>query len=347
MNILLVEDQATTRSIVASRLRNWGHSVVDVENGKTALDHVLRHKKNLDILITDWDMPLMDGVTLARRVRELTDSSNYIYIILFTVKDDDTDLVRGFREGRVDDYIIKPFSAVQLRLHVEVAGRLIGMAHRLRQHGNNMESLVRKQTEAVRQTQEEIIVRLFNALESRDQETAQHVRRIGIMSVCMARRLGWDEEQLDMLRAAAPLHDIGKIGIRDALLRKPGKLTDEEFRQIKEHTVIGARILSGSDNPAIQMAERIAGSHHECWDGSGYPKGLQGTAIPLEAHLVSVVDVYDAKLSDRVYRKGQPEEEVLDFIKAQSGSKFSPALVKIFMAGLEEMKELCWAEMVK
>ncbi len=347
MNILVAEDTETTRFIVSSRLREWGHHVVVVENGKVALAHMLRHPGSIDMLITDWDMPQMDGIELARNVRRLTKDSGYIYIILLTVKGESADLIKGFSEGQVDDYLVKPFSAVKLKLHVQVGSRLIRSERALREHSAALELQVRMQTEAVRETQEEIISRLFNALESRDQETALHVRRIGIMSACMGRLLGWDTARLDMLQASAPLHDIGKIGICDALLRKAGPLDAAEYEQIKQHTAIGARILSGSHNPTIQMAERIALCHHENWDGSGYPRGLRGAQIPLEAQLVGIVDVYDAQLSDRVYRKGSPEDQVLGYITEQAGHKFARELVRLFMAHLEEIKAQWWETLVK
>lgn len=143
------------------------------------------------------------------------------------------------------------------------------------------------------------------------------------------------------MRAAAPLHDIGKIGVPDAILRKPGSLTPEEFDIIKEHTTIGARILSNSNNAVIQLAEIIAHYHHENWDGSGYPTGLKGNEIPLEARIVSLVDVYDALRSNRVYRAGLAEDVVLDFIKSQRGIKFDPELCDLFLKNTEELRLAC------
>ncbi len=347
MNILVAEDQDTTRFIVSSHLRNWGHTVTDVQNGRSALSYLLSNPNTVDMLITDWDMPLLDGVELAGRVRGLTKNSGYVYIILLTVKSAHEDFIKGFNDGQVDDYLVKPFSAVQLRLHVQVGARLIQAERALRGHSTDLETKMRTQAKAIWETQEEIISRLFNALESRNQETALHVRRIGIMSSCLGRFLGWDNERQDMLHAAAPLHDIGKIGISDALLLKPGELTEDERRQMREHTVIGARILSGSHNPVIQMAERIALSHHENWDGSGYPNGLAGKQIPLEAQLVSIADVYDNRISDQSYRKGLPEEEVLKYIEEQADSKFSPVIVRLFFKHLDEIKRQWWQSMVK
>ena len=348
MNILVAEDQETSRYIVSSHLRNWGHNVVEVDNGKAALAHLAGSAKNaIDVLITDWDMPHMDGVELARQVRKLTRKSGYVYIILLTVKNAHADLVKGFTEGEVDDYLVKPFSAARLRLHMQVGGRVVQSERSLREHTANLEEQVRRQIQDIRETQEEITLRLYNALESRHRETALHVRRIGIMSAYLGRLFGWDSDKIDMLKLAAPLHDIGKIGLSDGVLRKKSVLTETEREHMQEHTTIGGRILSGSGNATVQMAQRIALCHHENWDGSGYPQGLKGAQIPLEAQLVSIIDVYDAQLAENDYRKGIPEDEALAYISQQSGSKFAPALVRLFLKNLDKIKEQWWVAMVK
>ncbi len=341
MKILVADAQEKTRCTVSSRLRSWGHFVTEAEDGQAALAHILRQKDSVDMLITDWDMPRMDGVTLARAVRRATSAPNYIYIILSTDKSGGRDVIRGFREGRVDDYIVKPFSAAQLRLQVEAGGRLIGVERRLREREIELESQAREYIEAAGAIREEIVGRLFSALEHRDRETANHVKRIGHMSAHMARLLGWDKTRIEMITAAAPLHDIGKLGIGDAVLAKVDGLTAEEDAQLKKHTVIGAGILSGSLNPAIQMAERIALSHHEHWDGSGYPNGLRGNRIPLEAQLVAVADEYDVRIAGRGRIKGQPEKKVLADIRNEAGRKFSPDIVDLFSGHINEIKEHC------
>ena len=348
MNILVAEDQETSRYIISSQLRNWGHNVVEVDNGEAALAHIAGSPKNIvDVLITDWNMPLMDGVELARQVRRITRKSGYVYIILLTVKNAHADMVKGFTEGEVDDYLIKPFSAARLRLHMQVGGRVVQSERSLREHAASLEDLVRRQTRDIRETQEEITLRLYNALESRHQETAVHVRRIGIMSAYMGQLCGWDSAKIDMLRLAAPLHDIGKIALNDGILSKKGPFTDDERAQMQKHTTIGARILSGSGNPTVRMAERIALSHHENWDGSGYPQGLKGEQIPLEAQLVSIIDVYDSQMAEKGYRKGIPEDEALAYINHQAGCKFAPALVRLFLKHLDRIKEQWWVAMLK
>lgn len=348
MNILVAEDQETSRYIISSHLRGWGHTVVDVDNGKAALEHIAGSPKNtVDMLITDWDMPLMDGVGLARQVRKLTRRTGYVYIILLTVKDAHADIVKGFTEGEVDDYLVKPFSAARLRLHLQVGERVVRSERNLREHTADLEDRVRRQVSEIRETQEEITLRLYNALESRHRETALHVRRIGIMSAYLGRLVGWDDAKVDMLQQAAPLHDIGKIALSDRLLARNGALADADRKQMQQHTIIGARILSGSSNAAVQMAESIALSHHENWDGSGYPQGLKGKQIPLEAQLVSIIDAYDSQLAEKGYRPGVPEDEALNYINQQTGVKFSPSLVRLFLKNLDNIREQWWAAMVK
>jgi putative two-component system response regulator len=331
MNILVAEDQEVAREILCHHLRNWGHTVTETANGQEALTKILQSHDSIDVLITDWNMPVMDGIELSQKVREITLSSHYIYIILLTSKGDFSDIVQGFTQGKVDDYIPKPFEETELQLRLQVGYRLISSERKLRMYNENLEQLVREQTKAIRETQQEIISRLFSALESRDQETAEHVQRIGLMSADICAILGWDQNMIDTIQAAAPLHDIGKIGISDNILLKPGPLNKEEIVIMQQHSGIGAKILSGSNNQVIKMAEIIAHYHHENWNGSGYPSGLKEDEIPMEAQVVSITDFYDALRSDRVYRKGMPKDEVINLIKIQTGTKFSPNLANIFL----------------
>ncbi len=341
MHILIAEDQQVARLILATHLREWGYKVTETANGIEALDYLFENKLNIDMLITDWSMPQMDGLELARRVRALSESSQYIYTILLTGKGDFSDIVQGFAQGGVDDYIVKPFEANELHLRIQVGYRMIKAERAQRTYSEHLEEVVREQTKAIRETQNEIISRLFNALESYDEETGSHVRRIGLMSAYLAYILGLPAHKVDAILAAAPMHDIGKIGVSDTVLLKPGPLTSAEFALVKQHTVIGGKILSGSQNPVIQLAESIAFNHHENWDGSGYPQGLKGEEIPLEARIVSVVDVYDALRSDRVYRPGLPEDKVIEYIKSQCGKKFDPKICTLFLEHLGEINKLC------
>jgi putative two-component system response regulator len=339
MRILVAEDQDLARFILTSHLSNWGHEVVETVDGQEALDYISGAPDEIDMLITDWSMPRLDGLELSQMVRNLSSSSyHYIYIILLTSHSESSDRSRGFAQGGVDDYIVKPFEEAELLHRIKVANRIIMAERQLLDHSRNLEAVVRRQTETIRQSQEEIITRLFSALESRDQETGDHVRRIGFISAQLGGYLGWSQDEVDAIQAAAPLHDVGKIGIQDKVLLKQDRLTEEEFQIIRNHTVIGANILANSQNRIIQLAEVIALRHHENWDGSGYPDGLQGEAIPVTARVVAVADFYDALMADRVYRKGLPEEVVLRIINDECGRKFDPDIAAIFLMNIDDIR---------
>lgn len=292
------------------------------------------------MLITGCNMPNIDGIELARRVRDMSSASQYIYIILLTEHGNFDDMIEAFSLGGVDDYMGKPLDAAELQLRIHVGNRVIQAERAQRLYSQSLERVVRQQTEDIRDTQREITSRLFNALESRDQETGGHVRRIGIMSSFIGKALGWSDQQTDAIGLAAQLHDIGKLGVSDNILLKPGPLTPDEFEAIKLHTEIGARILSNSQNPVIQMAEIIARYHHENWDGSGYPEGRSGAEIPVQARVVALVDVYDALLADRVYRPALPEEKVLRIIREERCRKFDPDICDIMLSNIAEIRRL-------
>jgi response regulator RpfG family c-di-GMP phosphodiesterase len=185
----------------------------------------------------------------------------------------------------------------------------------------------------------QIIYILSETTETRSFETGEHVKRVGLITKVIAKELGFKNQKLEFISTSAMLHDIGKIGIPDAILNKPTKLEDNEWEIMKQHTIIGYKILSTVDNPLFKMAANIALYHHENWDGSGYPKGLKGEEIPLEARIVALVDVYDALSTDRVYRKAWPEEKVLKYIKELNGKKFDPNIVEIFLNNYDEIKK--------
>lgn len=338
MRIVIAEDQEMSRIILTKHLRQAGHEVIETCDGIEALEAISQDPESVDMLITDWTMPNMDGIELAKKVRELSFNGQYIYIILLTARNEFTDRLAGFNDGGVDDYITKPFEAAELQLRIQVGNRLMTIERAQRQTNTNLKSLVDEQTKIIKETQKEITGRLFTALEYRDGETGGHVHRIGILSACMAELLGWKQEYVHTIRQAAPLHDIGKIVIPDEILRKPGKLTEEEMDIMRTHAAAGANILANSKNPLIQMSEIIAHYHHENWDGTGYPVGLHGEEIPIEARIVSIVDVYDALRSDRVYRSSIPEEKVISMLKEYSGIKFDPVLLNLFLEHLEIFK---------
>jgi putative two-component system response regulator len=237
-------------------------------------------------------------------------------------------------------YVLKPFKTTDILIAVANALRRRMLELDYRDREAVLAQRVREQTLEIRSSREEISYRLISASEHRDNETGAHVRRIGLYAAEMAKLLGWDSEQTECLLASAPMHDIGKIGVPDRILQKGGPLTDEEWIIMKTHPLMGANILKGSSVPFIQMGARVAASHHERWDGSGYPFGLAGEQIPLEARIIGLVDVYDALSSSRVYKQPWAEREVLEYIRDQSERHFDPALVSLFMQHYARFREI-------
>ena len=194
-----------------------------------------------------------------------------------------------------------------------------------------LESKVQERTQDLERAQLETLQRLALAAEYRDDDTGLHTKRVGLIASCIAEELGLPSNQVDLILQAAPLHDVGKIGITDAILLKPDKLTDEEFATMQQHTVIGAGMLSGSTSPWLQLAEQIALSHHERWDGKGYPAGLAGKDIPLVGRIVAVADVFDALTHERPYKKAWQEDAAKAEIESKVGSQFDEHVVKAFL----------------
>lgn len=203
-----------------------------------------------------------------------------------------------------------------------------------------LESEVKRRTLEIRKREEEIAIKLVSLTSLRDEETGAHVRRIGLYAAVMAKALGWSSEAIDTIRVAAPMHDIGKIGIPDRVLRKTGVLNDEEFNVMKKHTEIGANMLRGTKIPVLAMAVDIALNHHERWDGTGYPQGLVGEKIPISARITTIVDIYDALVHERVYKKAMPEDEALGLMQDMAGRHLDPHLMAVFLSLLPAMRRI-------
>lgn len=203
-----------------------------------------------------------------------------------------------------------------------------------------LEEEVSKRTVAIRERESEIAGRLIYAAGYRDEETGAHIRRIGLYAAEIGRQLGWSAYQVDDIASAAPMHDIGKIGIPDAILKKPGRLTPAEYKVMQAHTRIGADILSGSDVPMVQMARDIAGCHHEYFDGTGYPNGLAGDDIPISARIVAIVDVYDALVHQRVYKEAMPEDQAMALMTKLRGRQYDPEIFDLFVSLLPAMRTI-------
>jgi putative two-component system response regulator len=334
IRILVVDDQEIVRVGVLRILRKHGFTCLEASDAFRTLE--ILEKDHVDLVLCDIKMPGMNGLNL---VKSMTHRIPDTAVVMVSSLDNAEMAMECLRHGAYG-YVLKPFKTTDILIAVANALRRRMLELDYRDREAVLAKLVREQTLEIRSSREEISYRLISASEHRDNETGAHVRRIGLYSAQMAKLLGWELEQMECIQAAAPMHDIGKIGVPDRILQKGGPLTEEEWIIMKTHPVMGANILKGSAVPFIQMGARIAAAHHERWDSSGYPMGSLGEQIPLEARIVGLVDVYDALSSRRVYKRAWAEPDVLGYLKEQSGKHFDPALVSLFLANYEHFREI-------
>jgi putative two-component system response regulator len=279
-----------------------------------------------DLVLLDLHMPKRDGFGVLEDLAPFIANERYLPVLMLTGDPSADAKLRALRLG-AKDFLTKPFDFDEVLLRIRNLLETRFVYQSIAEQNAELERRVRERTRALEEAELEVLDRLAAAAEYRDDDTGQHTKRVGELAARLATVVGLPVEQVDLLRRAAPLHDVGKIGIPDSVLLKPGKLSPAEFEIMKTHALIGARLLSGGRSALVQMAERIARSHHERWDGKGYPDGLAGEDIPIEARIVSVVDVIDALSHARPYREAWPIERVLDLIRGGRGAHFDPALV--------------------
>jgi putative two-component system response regulator len=332
--ILAVDDESYVRELVCRWLKDAGHTCAQAANAQAAWEYLGGNEVHLMVL--DVNMPGRNGLELLKDVHKTYPD---VAVLMMTGNGETRVAIDALTNGAWG-YLMKPVERQELACQVARVLEHRQLRLQQRDYMRTLEAKVREQTAEIREAHEETIYRLVAASLCRDEETGMHIKRTGLLSEVMARAAGWSEAEADIIRMAAPMHDVGKIGIPDAILRKPGKLTPEEFDVMKSHTIIGANMLAGSRSAILSMACNIALSHHENWDGSGYPQGLVGAAIPEAARIVSVIDVYDALSHDRVYRPKFSEEETLRIMSQDAGKKFDPALMAVFFANYEELRQL-------
>jgi putative two-component system response regulator len=332
--ILIVDDEPSVREILSEWLTLSGYSCSVADSGVSAMD-VLKERK-FDLVVSDITMHGMSGVHLLALIRH---SFPDVAVIMVTAVDDRATAIHTLELGAYG-YVIKPFHMNEFLINVANALERRRLTLQSQDYDRSLELQVRERTQDVRDREREIIFRLISATGYRDDETGEHVKRIGLFSATMARALGWDAQAADDISLAAPMHDIGKIGVPDRILLKPGKLDKDEIQIMRMHPEIGAGILAGSDIPLIRLAQEIALSHHEQWNGSGYPRGLAREAIPESSGIVAIVDVYDALVNRRVYRPAFPEEKALEIMAEVRGEHFEPRLFDCFMEQLPEMRRI-------
>lgn len=332
--ILVVDDEQQVSDIIAQCLAMEGYSCDTADCVERAL--ALCERNEYVLIVSDIMMPGKSGIDLLGIVRELYPD---VAIIMVTGVDDRTTAVSALQLGAYG-YVIKPFDLNEIVIGVVNALERRRLNLQSREYKKRLENDVRQQTAEIRRREEEICLRLAGACGYRDLETGAHNRRLGLYSALLTRELGWSRLEQDEIRLSITMHDIGKIGLPDSVLRKPARLTDEEFEIIKTHTVIGARMLMDSDFSLLNMAHTIALSHHEKWDGTGYPHGLAGEDIPEAARVCAVLDVYDALVHKRIYRPAMSEEKALGIMGDTRGTHFDPQIFDCFMSVLPGLRRI-------
>ena len=288
-----------------------------------------------DLVIVDYLMPEIDGLEFAKRFRALPDKTD-TPLLMVTAEGDREIRHRALTLG-INDFLNKPFDQLELQARVRNMLALRQSQKKLASRALLLADEVAKATVEIAAREHETLLCLGRAAEHRDPETHEHIMRMSNYSRLIARRLGLSHAECELLLRASPLHDIGKIGTPDHILLKPGKLTVEEFEIMKQHTVIGQRILATSSSPVLRAGAEIAIAHHEKWDGSGYPSGLKGEAIPLFGRIVAVADVFDALTSERPYKKAWDLDRATSLIRESSGQHFDPTCVEAFFAVWDEV----------
>jgi len=338
--ILAIDDERINLRVIGGLLRNLGYEPVLAESWAEARPLL---DTSIDLVLLDVMMPELDGFTVARQIREIPDVSD-VPIIMVTALTGKQDRLRAVEAG-ANDFISKPIDLTELRVRMGSLLKMKESQDEVKRYQAELEEMVAVRTSALRMALEnvkesqrvilsahlETIHRLAAAAEFKDEETADHIQRMSRYCALLAKRLALPDAEVDLVLQASPMHDIGKIGIPDSILLKPGKLTADEWAVMKKHTIYGARILGDSNFELLRVGETIALSHHERWDGTGYPNGLAGEEIPLFGRVCAVADVFDALTSRRPYKEPFSNETSLEIMRAGRGTHFDPKILDIFL----------------
>ncbi|MDQ4065055.1 MAG: response regulator [Actinomycetota bacterium] len=325
--VLVIDDALADVTLLQVILDDAGyHHVVTLTDPRRAT--VAYRSLKPDIILLDLHMPHLSGIEVIERLRPEIGFA-FVPIVVLTA-DDSMDARHKALAAGAKDFLVKPFDEEEVRLRIANLLETRRLHVALHRQNRSLEATVRERTADLERAKFELLERLALACELRDDMTGRHTQRVGRLSALVAQAIGMQEDEVQLIRQAAPLHDIGKIATPDRILLKPRKLSNAEWRVMKRHSEIGARLLSNSMAPALQLAETIALTHHERWDGNGYAH-MRGSEIPLAGRVVAIVDVFDALTNERPYKAAWPLEQAIDEIARQEGQQFEPAIVRAFL----------------
>ncbi len=341
--ILIVDDQIENVQLLQKLLTSEGFTRIFTTTDPRQAESIYL-KENPDLVILDLKMPHMDGFEVLEKIKEV--DPKYSPVLVLTAQSDRKTHVFALKAG-ARDFVGKPFDREEILARVRNLLEVRLLQRRIIFENANLERKVQLRTEELtlknlelEKLHLEIVQHLGRACEFRDNETGLHIIRMSNYTRLLALATYLDAKFIELIFHASPMHDVGKVGIPDAILLKPGKLTPDEFKVMATHPQIGASIIEGSKSELLGLARSIALTHHEKWDGSGYPKGLKGEKIPIEGRIVAIADVFDALTSERPYKKAWSVEDAMNYINTQSGKHFDPALVALMPKVLPEFKEI-------
>ncbi len=351
--IMILDDEDVNIGLIESYLEDAGYSTFITETDPTrALD--VMHSEQPDVLLSDVCMPALNGLDLLQQVRA-DEKLRRLPVVILTAATDSGTKLRALRSG-ANDFLAKPVDPSELILRLQNVLDAKRHQDQLADYSDQLRHMVAVRTAEVEESRREVVECLAQAAEFRDDDTGQHIIRVGKYVRIIASELGMDDATALMMEQAAQLHDVGKIGIPDRILLKPGRFTPEEFSLMKLHAEIGRRILDPGSrganrlagieapvtnrSPLLRLAATIAESHHEKWDGSGYPRGLRGDEIPIEGRITAVADVFDALSSPRPYKDAYPIERCMEILREGSGSHFDPQVLQAFEAREQQILEV-------
>jgi putative two-component system response regulator len=333
--ILIIDDTDVNINLLMEILEDKYDLLASLD-GEGGLD--ILNEEDVDLVLLDIMMPDMDGFEVCRRIKE-NESTKDIPVIFITAVSDEKSIEKAYDIGGVD-YIRKPFMAKEVISRINTHISLSDQKHLLQNEVKTKTLELHSLNKEIEETQKEVVFTMGAIGETRSKETGNHVKRVAEYSKVLAKYSGMSDEEVALLVDASPMHDIGKVAIHDNILHKPGKLTNEEFILMREHSEIGYKMLSHSKRPLLKTAAKIALEHHERWDGDGYPKHLKEEEISIEGRITAIADVFDALGSDRCYKQAWEDEKIFNYFKEQKGKQFNPKLVDIFFEHLDEFLDI-------